>query len=296
MKYAIVGGGLTGCVLANLLKDCTIYEKDGIGGLCKDNDNYQEFVHILHTDNKEVWDYIKQFTTIRPHQTILKSNIDGRIYPYPPKDLDEWIWDNQYWGYSKKMWLRDTPKEAMKRIIASKDGLIFHDKYEGIPNFSELFRNMTKDIPVIKMDVKDGNLTEEKIILTGAIDEYFGYCYGKLPYRGMQSVHYKSEIGLDGDFVTFSSLKIPFQRLVDYGRLGYKDTWIGVESACDAKHYPIRDEEREKLYNKYKKLADIKGILLCGRLATYHYMDMDECIEQAFELVRSINENINSSK
>jgi UDP-galactopyranose mutase len=288
MKYAIVGGGLSGSVVANLLQDCTIYEKDKVGGLCCDNDNYQEFVHILHTDNKKVWDYVSKFTEIKPHTTILKSYVNGEILPYPPKEMTGYIWDNMYANYSKKMWLRDVPPEARARIITCKDGLIFHDKYEGIPNFTELFRNMTKDIPVIKMDVKDGNLTEEKIILTGAIDEYFGYCYGKLPYRGMKSIHYKSEIGLDGDFVTYPDERVPFQRLVDYSRLGYKDTWIGVESACDAKHYPIRDEESEKLYNKYKKLADSKGILLCGRLATYHYMDMDECVEQAFELVRSL--------
>lgn len=68
----------------------------------------------------------------------------------------------------------------------------------------------------------------------------------------------------DADFITFSDEKIPFQRLVDYKRLGYGN-YIGVESACNKTHYPIRDKESEKLYNKYKKLAYKKGILLCSR-------------------------------
>jgi UDP-galactopyranose mutase len=104
----------------------------------------------------------------------------------------------------------------------------------------------------------------------------------------MQSVHYKSENGLDADLVTFSDEKIPFQRLVDYGRLGYNDTWIGVESACNAKHYPILDDQSGETYSHYQQLAKDRGIMLCGRLATYHYQDMDEVVMDAINLARSL--------
>lgn len=283
----IIGAGLAGATIASFFPGSIVYEKNKIAGLCADNDNYQDFIHILHTDNKQVWDFVNCYTTVRPHTTILKSYYDGEPHDYPPKELTDEILEKGYAGYSKKMWLRDTPPEAKSRIITSPDGRIFHEKYEGIPDFTRLFKNLLEYSTIVDMDVKKGDL-DGQIILTGAIDEYYNYCFGELPYRGMQSVHYESEIGLDGDFYTFSDEKIPFQRLVDYSRLGYKGRWIGVESACNAKHYPIRDEESTKLYEKYKALADEEGIILCGRLATYHYLNMDEVIEQAFEVVRQL--------
>lgn len=289
MSYSIVGAGLCGCVLASLLPDSVLYEREKTGGLCVDNRNYQKFIHILHTDYKDVWDFVNCYTTVMPHTTILKSYVGSVLKPHPPKKITKQVIDEQITGYSKKMWLRDTPKEAVARITTVDDGLIFHEKYQGVPDFTRLFKNLIKGTKVIKQDIKDGDL-DGPIILTGAIDEYFNYCYGELPYRGMQSVHYESEIGLDADFVTFSDPQIPFQRLVDYSRLGYEGKWIGVESACNTKHYPMLDDQSGETYSHYKDLADSKSIILCGRLATYHYVDMDEVILSAIVLARKLNE------
>jgi len=289
MTYSIVGGGLAGATIAALLPDSVIYEKDRVGGLCIDNKNYQEFVHILHTDYEDVWKFVNNHTTVMPHTTRLLSYVNGELKQWPVKEMTDQVIKEQMDGYNKKMWLREVPKEALARVITSEDGLIFHEKYQGVPDFKRLFQNLTRYTDVIKKDVRDGDV-KGKIILTGAIDEYFNYCFGKLPYRGMQAVHYLSETSLPADFVTFSDELIPFQRLVDYGRLGYEGTWIGVESACDAIHYPIRDDESEKIYAKYKKLADEKGILLCGRLANFKYQDMDDVMRDAIDLVRSLNE------
>lgn len=288
-KINIVGGGICGATLAALLPNSKLYEREKLGGLCRDNKNYQDFIHVLHTDNENLWKFINAFTLVRPHETRLGAYHDGKTNPHPPKKITNRLYKKRYKGYSQKMWLSDPPKEAKSRITTSPDGLIFHEKYQGIPDFTRLFKNLTKFTDVIKKDVRDGDL-KGTIILTGAIDEYFNYCYGPLPYRGMKSVHYESEVGLDGDFVTFSDPTIPFQRLVDYSRLGFDGRWIGVEIACDAKHYPIRDEESEKLYAKYQKLALKKGVILCGRLATYKYLDMDEVIEQAFKVAQVIKE------
>lgn len=288
MPFRIVGAGLAGATLAALLPNSVLYEKDKPGGLCKDNENYQEFIHILHTDYEDVWKFVNNHTTVRPHTTRLLAYVNGELKQHPPKEMTDEVIKTQYEGYSKKMWQRPTPPEALARCITSEDGLIFHEKYQGIPDFTRLFENLTRYTDVINLDIRDGDL-DGKIILTGAIDEYFNYCFGKLPYRGMQAVHYPSETSLPADFVTFSDEIIPFQRLVDYGRLGYGDTWIGVESACNAKHYPIRDEESEKIYAKYRALADEKGILLVGRLATYRYQDMDEVMRDAIDLARKLN-------
>jgi len=290
-KISIIGAGLAGCTLASLLSgtaDVTLYEKDHVSGLCRDNKHYQEFVHVFHTDDDEVFNFVNNFTTIRPHRTLIKSYVNGELKPWPATKITDQVIKEQIEGYSKKQWLKETPKEAFQRIHTSDDGYHFHGKYEGIPDFQRLFNNLTKFTPIIKADVRHGDL-DGVVILTGAIDEYFNYIYGELPYRGMQAVYYESEIGLDGDYIAFSDEKVPFQRIVDYSRLGYKDRWLAIESATNkAKHYPIRDDKSEEIYNRYKKLAESKGIYLCGRLATYHYLDMDEVIRQAIDTARKV--------
>ena len=49
-------------------------------------------------------------------------------------------------------------------------------------------------------------------------------------------------------------------------------------------YYPINDEENNKLYLKYKALADMEtDVIFGGRLAEYKYYDMAPVIESAME-------------
>lgn len=291
MTTHIIGAGLVGCTIAELLDDdCILYERDVVGGACVDNENYQKFVHVMHTDYDDVWEFVCKFTDIKPHTTILKSYHDGELLPWPPVELNDFVFENQIKGYSKKQWLRETPKEALARIKTDPDGKIFRDKYEGVVNYSKFFDNLTKDKVIVKQDVKHGDLPDnDRIVLTGAVDEYFGYCFGELPYRGMRSVHFQSEVRLDADYYTFNDEKIPFQRIIDYDRLGYKGGWIGIEIACNDKHYPVRNDESESLYSKYVDLAKTNNVDLVGRLATYRYIDSDDALREAIDYVKSQN-------
>jgi UDP-galactopyranose mutase len=288
MTTHIIGAGIVGLTIANLIDDdCIIYEREEIGGACVDNENYQKFVHVMHTDYEDVWEFVNKYTDVKPHETLLKSYVRGELLPWYPPVMDEQVFEDQVRGYSKKQWLSDPPPEALARIKTDPDGKVFHDKYEGVPNYTKLFKNLSEGKTIIDKSIKHGDLPEgDKIILTGAVDEYFGYCYGELPYRGMRSIHFPSEVRLEADFYTFSDEKIPFQRIIDYDRLGYKGGWIGIEIACDDKHYPVRTEESEKLYNKYVELAKQHNIGLVGRLATYKYIDSDDAIKQAFDFVK----------
>lgn len=289
-KIFIIGAGMAGCVLAHRFPDAYLYDKSSdIGGLCKDNFNYQDFVHTLRTDDKQVWKFVNQHTTVKRHKVTVKSYVKGEYRQYPAEEITEDFIQSCVVGYSRKMWPNGIPEEAYKRIKPSKDGYAHPYKYQGVPNFTMLFMELTRRQRragkiITNRNVRFDRRMKGKVILTGAIDEFFGYRFGKLPYRGMSSTHYKSEIGLPSDVVTFPDETIPYQRLVDYKRLGYKGGWIGVEIACDEKHYPIRNKESEEMYNKYKALADEKNISLVGRLATFHYLDMDQVIKQALEL------------
>lgn len=289
MTIHIVGAGIVGLTIAELLQpyfsDIIVYERDEIGGACVDNKNFQKFVHVMHTDFEDVWRFVSDRTEIKPHRTVSKSYVDGELWPWLPVEITDEVIDKQVRGYSFKQWLSEPPKEALARIKTDPDGRIFRDKYEGVPNYSLLFENLARGKNIIKRDVRHGDLSNGKVILTGAVDEYFGFCFGELPYRGMKSVHFQSEVRLDADIYTFNDPKIPFQRLIDYDRLGYEGGWIGLEVASNDKHYPVRNDDSEALYAKYVALAKDNDVSLVGRLATYRYIDSDDAIKQAFDFV-----------
>lgn len=288
MTIHIVGAGIVGLTIAELLPtdDVIVYEREQVGGACIDNPNYQKFVHIMHTDYEDVWQFVADRTEIKPHNTVSKSYVDGELWDWLPKQLTDVVWDKQVKGYSQKQWLSEPPIEAKTRIKTDPEGKIFRDKFEGVPQYWKLFDNLSQGKTILMKNVKHGDLPiGDKVILTGAVDEYFGYCFGELPYRGMRSVHFQSEVRLDADIITFSDMKIPFQRMIDYDRLGYSGGWIGLEIACNDKHYPVRNAESEALYKRYVDLALEHNVSLVGRLATYRYIDSDEAIKQAFDFV-----------
>lgn len=55
-------------------------------------------------------------------------------------------------------------------------------------------------------------------------------------------------------------------------------------------YYPINNKKTEKKYQKYLKLAEKEGIIFCGRLGAYRYLDMDDAIIAAFELLNKLKE------
>lgn len=96
--YIIVGCGLSGIVLANniaekLNKKVLIIEKrDHIGGNCYDYyDEHGVLVHkygphIFHTNYKDVYDYLDQFTEWYVYQFRARTLIDGKnIFALQPE-------------------------------------------------------------------------------------------------------------------------------------------------------------------------------------------------------------------
>ena len=134
----------------------------------------------------------------------------------------------------------------------------------------------------------------DKVIYTGPIDSYFGYCYGYLGYR---SVRFETEL-LDTDnyqgnaVINYTDRETPYTRIIEHKHFEfgsqpktviskeYSQEWQpGIEP-----YYPINDEENGALYAKYKELADKDNkTVFSGRLAQYRYYDMDAVIASALE-------------
>jgi UDP-galactopyranose mutase len=134
-----------------------------------------------------------------------------------------------------------------------------------------------------------------KIVYTGAIDEYFNFCYGPLNYR---SVRFETEVldiqNYQGNAViNYTDEETPFTRIIEHKHFAFgnqEKTVISREYSAEwtvgqEPYYPVNDEINNALYEKYKLLAsNEKNIIFGGRLGQYKYYDMDAVILSALDI------------
>lgn len=372
--YLIVGAGISGSVLANLIanrlneKVLVVERREYIAGNCYD---YLEKVesgditvhkygpHIFHTNNKEVWDYLSAFT--KWHYFYLKPNvmIEGNIVSLPftlrtlrelfsvsmaerlenkliarygygvkipilefqksrDKDLKfigKFVYDNVFKNYTVKQWgLKpeeiDANVTARVPIYISNDSRYFQDKYQAIPSqgYTKLIENILrhKNITVrLNTDykrLKEKDIKEFKAVFySGAIDEYFDYIYGQLPYRSLRfDIKRVNKEYYQKSVVTNYPNDYDFTRITEHKYFldeKSKETIISVEypqafsledENCE-RYYPINNKENDKLYNKYLKEAKKqKNVYFFGRLGDYKYYNMDLAVERVFKLFNEL--------
>jgi UDP-galactopyranose mutase len=126
------------------------------------------------------------------------------------------------------------------------------------------------------------------LVYTGPIDEFFGFRFGKLPYR---SLEFRFETR-DTEFVQpVAVLNHPnehsYTRVTEFKHLTGQEhpkTTLVYEypSAEGDPYYPVPQPENAELYKEYKAVADsTPETLFVGRLATYRYYNMDQVVAQA---------------
>ncbi len=95
MKFAIVGAGFTGAVLAHELAKfghtIEVFEsRSHMAGNCYSERDEKTGVmlhkygpHIFHTDNEQVWQYVNKFTEFMPYINRVKTTSQGRVFSLP---------------------------------------------------------------------------------------------------------------------------------------------------------------------------------------------------------------------
>lgn len=219
------------------------------------------------------------------------------------------IYEKLIKGYTQKQWGKDCkelPPSIIKRIPVrfEYNNNYFNSKYQGIPKngYTELIQKLLKEIEIhLNEPFEKGKYDADKIIYTGAIDEYFDYCYGTLEYR---SLRFEEEILEQENFqnypvVNYTDSETPFTRIIEHKHFS-KNTIIQKKTIITKEfpqnwtkgkeiYYPINDEKNNQLYSKYLKLSEKeKNIIFGGRLGMYAYFDMDKTVEEALLLVSKL--------
>jgi UDP-galactopyranose mutase len=212
-------------------------------------------------------------------------------------------------GYTRKQWGID-PSGLDKSVTAriptrtNTDDRYFGDKHQIMPKhgYTAMFNRML-DHPnidvLLSTDYKDivDEIDAGHLVFTGPIDEYFGFRFGKLPYRSLRFEHKILDQGQYQPVATlnYPDPQVPYTRITEYKHLTgqtHSKTSITYEypSAEGDPYYPIPRAENQALFKKYEALADsTPGVTFVGRLATYRYYNMDQVVGQALTAFRRLD-------
>lgn len=234
-----------------------------------------------------------------------------------PKNLEEQalslvgkdIYEKLIRGYTEKQWgkrAKELPSFIIRRLPVryTYDNNYFNDSYQGIPvgGYTRMVERMLDGVE-IRLNTDYFQAREEldrladRVVFTGMIDAYYGECYGKLDYR---SLRFETEVMDTPNYqgnavVNYTEYEVPYTRIIEHKHFEfgtqpktvitreYPAAWTGKEEP----YYPINDERNNRLYEKYKALADREDrVIFGGRLGMYRYYDMHQVIAEALESAR----------
>jgi UDP-galactopyranose mutase len=301
--------------------------------------------HYFRTNDDELWLFVNKFASFYKYEAALKSWVDGKYENWPiaasyirrvigekwepefkgqPANFEEaslammprLVYEKFVKGYNEKQW--GVPAHSLSASLARRfdvreddESRLMRHKHQGIPEngYSELMRRMLEGIPVLLncdyLQQRDEFKSAKLVVFTGPIDEYFGFDWGRLKYRGQQRTH---EYLPDVDFVQpcgqvnnpdrangphIRTLEWKHMMKLEFaGRIRGTVLTREVTVTPDNPHdyeYPFPDEANAQLYQKYRERAKtIPNLLVCGRLGEYRYYDMDQAIARARLLAKRI--------
>lgn len=220
------------------------------------------------------------------------------------------LYETFFQGYTRKQWGMD-PSELDKSVTSrvptrtNTDDRYFTDSFQAMPleGFTKMFERMLAHPNIeLRLGVEWEEVRREvsfdKLVFTGPIDEYFGYRYGKLPYRSLQFRHETKdqEWFQPVAVVNYPAEDVPYTRITEYKYLTGQEapkTSITYEypSAEGDPYYPIPRPENQALFKRYEALALAEpDVIFVGRLATYRYYNMDQVVGQALATYRRFAE------
>ena len=225
---------------------------------------------------------------IRTSEDVIISKVGKELY------------EKFFRNYTRKQWGLE-PSELDATVIAripvrtNRDDRYFTDTYQAMPRhgFTRMFERMLNH-PNIKIMLNtdyreiEGVIPYSNIVYTGPIDEYFDFCFGKLPYR---SLEFRFETLNTPQHQPVAVVNYPndyaYTRITEIkhitGQEHPKSTLITEYPRAEGDpYYPVPRPENTALYKKYQELAEqTEGVHFVGRLATYKYYNMDQVVAQA---------------
>ena len=284
--YLIVGAGFAGSVLAERLatqsgrKVLIIDTRSHIGGNaydCYDDSGvlvHKYGPHIFHTNSREVFEYLSQFTQWRSYEHRVLASVDGQLVPIPI-NLDT---VNRLYGLNLTSFQLEEffasvaePKEYIRTsedVVVNKVGRELYEKF---------FRNYTRKQWGIDPSELDKSVTARVPTRTNRDDRYFTDTYQAMPLHGYTRMfekilsHPNIKVMLNTDYREINGL-FPYQEMIytgpidqffdyRYGKLPYRSLEFKHETLNKPVHQPVAvlNYPNEHLYTRVTEFKYLTG-------------------------------------
>ncbi len=235
----------------------------------------------------------------------------------------DFLFKHDYSLYTAKQWGMqpdEVDPSILRRVpilLSYKDGY-FDDKWQMVPlnGYTDWFKNLLdhKNIELKlgvealdHIEIKETDIYLDKslyngiVIYTGPIDELFGKKFGPLPYRSLEFVWKTEKVYrfLEAPLVAYPEAK-DYTRITEYNHfpqkknrdvtsLAYEYPLMYREGVEMEPYYPLLTADSMKLYEMYDSESKlVKQLVTAGRLAKYKYYNMNQALQAALEVARSL--------
>jgi UDP-galactopyranose mutase len=284
--YLIVGAGFAGSVLAERLasqsgkKILIVDTRPHIGGNAYDHYDDSGILvhkygpHIFHTNSRDVFEYLSQFTEWRPYEHRVRASVDGQLVPIPI-NLDT---INKLYGLNLTSFQLEEffasvaePKDYIRTsedVVVSKVGRELYEKF---------FRNYTRKQWGIDPSELDKSVTARVPTRTNRDDRYFTDTYQAMPLHGYTRMfekmlsHPNIKIMLNTDYREIQGV-IPYKEMIytgpvdaffnyRYGKLPYRSLEFKHETINQPVYQdaPVVNYPNEHLYTRVTEFKYLTG-------------------------------------
>jgi len=229
--YLIVGAGFAGSVLAERLatrsnkKVLIVDKRSHIAGNAYDHYNEEGVLvhkygpHIFHTNSKDVFEYLSNFTDWRPYEHRVLASVDGQLVPMPINlDTINKLYGLNLNSFEVEQFLESQAEEVpvirtSEDVVVSKVGRQLYEKF---------FRNYTRKQWGLDPSELDKSVTSRVPTRTNRDDRYFTDTYQAMPLHGYTRMfermldHPNISIMLNTDYHDIIDF-IPFKEIIFTG-------------------------------------------------------------------------------
>jgi UDP-galactopyranose mutase len=233
--YLVIGAGFAGSVIAERLasvagkKVLVVEKRNHIGGNTFDYFNTDGILihkygpHIFHTNSREIFDYLGQFTTWRPYEHRVLASVDGMLVPIPI-NLNT---INRLYGLQLSSSQVDDflKSRALKkdRIATSEDVVV---SQVGKELYEKFFKNYTRKQWDLDPSELDASVAARIPVRSNRDDRYFTDTYQAMPLHGYTKMfenmlsHPNIKVMLNTDYKEIEH-DIPYEKMIYTGPIDY---------------------------------------------------------------------------
>ena len=245
--YLIVGAGYAGSVLAERLardagkKVLLVDRRPHIAGNAYDHPDASGILvhkygpHIFHTNSKEIFDYLSQFTEWRKFEHRVLAQVDGKLLPIPINlDTVNRLYNRNLDSAGLEKFF-ESVREKVENIRTSEDVVV---STVGRDLYEKFFRGYTRKQWGLDPSELSSQVTARIPTRTNRDDRYFGDTYQSMPLHGFTRMfenmldHDKIEIQLSTDYRDIKD-SVPYREMIytgpideffdyRYGKLPYR--------------------------------------------------------------------------